>query len=224
MMATLTDSITANLADVRRRIDAACLRADRDPAGVTLVGVTKSVAPGAVAAAIDAGLTHCGENFVQEAEGRIAALNEHAGRVSWHFIGHLQTNKAAAALELFDIIESVDSLRLAEQLSRRATDILPILLEVNVGGEASKFGFAPDEVAQSVTLISRLPNLRLEGLMTVAPAGADARPVFRQLRDLAGANGLSQLSMGMTNDFETAIEEGATIVRVGRAIFGERRS
>src|SRR4051794_15990305 len=144
-MATRTDSIAANLADVRSRIQGACLRVGRDPAEVTLVGVTKSVAAATVAAAIDAGLTHCGENFVQEAEDRIASLGELAGGITWHFIGHLQTNKAPVALELFDMIESVDSLRLAEQLSRRATDILPILLEVNVGGEASKFGFAPNE-------------------------------------------------------------------------------
>ena len=218
-------TIADNIAAVRRHIEAAAIRADRDPAGVRLVGVTKGVAPERVQQAIDAGLLDFGENFVQEAEERIAALGDSARLATWHFIGHLQTNKAAAALNLFAIIQSVDSVRLAEQISRRATTSLRVLLEVNVAGEASKFGFAPAEAGRAIGRIGGLPNIDLAGFMTIAPAFTDpeaARPVFRELRELAQANGLSELSMGMTDDFEVAIEEGATMVRIGRAIFGER--
>jgi pyridoxal phosphate enzyme (YggS family) len=232
-------SIAANLEAVRSRIAAAAERAGHESSTVVLVAATKGVTPPRLAEALDAGLDHCGENIVQDAEERIAALGERAHAASWHFIGHLQSNKIAAALRLFDILESVDSIRLAEQLSRRAeapaqpdaSNMQPVasnvrvLLEVNVALEPSKYGFRPDEVATAISTISRLPNLTLEGLMTVAPAVADpeqVRPVFRELRQLAHANGLTKLSMGMTNDFEVAIEEGATSVRVGRAIFGER--
>ncbi|MGE0059640.1 MAG: YggS family pyridoxal phosphate-dependent enzyme [Dehalococcoidia bacterium] len=222
-------SVAANLDAVRARINAAAERAGRDPASITLVAATKGVDPVRLIEALDAGLDHCGENIVQDAEERIAALGPRAGGVTWHFIGHLQSNKAGAALNLFDILESVDSVRLAEQISRRAEAAakheVRVLLEVNVALEPSKYGFRPEEVPAAIATISRLPNLTLEGLMTVAPAVADpeqVRPVFRELRQLAQANGLSQLSMGMTNDFEVAIEEGATSVRVGRAIFGER--
>jgi pyridoxal phosphate enzyme (YggS family) len=218
-------SIAENIEAVRGRIAAAAGRAGRDPAGVRLVGAVKGVGGEALRAAMAAGLTDCGENVVQEAEARKASLGDAAGGVTWHFIGHLQTNKAKAALRLFDIIESVDSLRLAEQLNRHATARLPILLEVNMALETSKFGFAPSEVGSAVSAIAALPNLRLDGLMTVAPAAdnpEDVRPVFQSLRELAQVNGLTELSMGMTNDFEVAIEEGATMVRIGRAIFGER--
>jgi pyridoxal phosphate enzyme (YggS family) len=218
-------SVAANLEAVRTRMGAAAERAGRDPASVILVAATKGVAPERLAEALDAGLDHCGENIVQDAEERIAALGGRSNLATWHFIGHLQSNKVGAALRLFDILESVDSIRLAEQISRRAEIAVRILLEVNVALEPSKYGFRPDEVATAISTISQLPNLKLEGLMTVAPAVADpeqVRPVFRALRELARANGLGQLSMGMTNDFEVAIEEGATSVRVGRAIFGER--
>ncbi len=218
-------SVAANLTAVRARIDAAAQRAGRDPASVTLVAATKGVEPSRLLEALDAGLDHCGENIVQDAEDRIAALGPRAGEVTWHFIGHLQSNKVGAALHLFDILESVDSVRLAEQISRRAEAAARVLLEVNVALEPSKYGFRPEEVSAAIVTISQLPNLTLEGLMTIAPAVSDpeqVRPVFRELRQLAQAHGLSQLSMGMTNDFEVAIEEGATSVRVGRAIFGER--
>lgn len=225
-----TGAIETNLAAVRARIDAAALRAGRDPASVTLVAATKSVEPARVAEAITAGLRDCGENIVRDGQERIAALGDTAKLVTWHFIGHLQSNKSGAALEHFDIIHSVDSERLAQQLSRRAETIgrtARILLEVNVAAETSKYGFSPDEVGTAVSAISHLPNLQLEGLMTVAPAVPEAeqiRPVFRELRQLAEANSMKQLSMGMTDDFEVAIEEGATLVRIGRAIFGERPS
>ncbi len=234
-------TIAENLTWLRGRIAAAAERSGRDPAGVRLVGVTKGGLPGAaearaVAAAVEAGLRDLGENIVQGAErrrGEVAA----AAPVCWHFIGHLQTNKAKAAIEAFDIIQSVDSLRLAEVLDRRsalaqtrpgepASLRLPVLLEVNVGREPSKFGFAPDAVAAAVSAVGRLPNLELRGLMTVAPAGSGAaaavRPCFQSLRKLAAANGLTELSMGMTDDFEVAVEEGATIVRIGRALFDGR--
>jgi len=220
--------VAAQLAAVQARIAAAAARAGRDPADVTLVAATKSVAPARVAEAIHAGLRHCGENIVQDAQERIRALGEDARLATWHFIGHLQTNKAAAALNLFDIIQSVDSERLAQHLSRRAEALqrpVRIFLEVNVAAETSKFGFSPAEVATAVRSIAGLPALQLEGLMTVAPDVADpeqVRPVFRELHALARANDLRQLSMGMTSDFEVAIEEGATLVRIGRAIFGER--
>lgn len=218
-------SIAANLDAVRGRIRAAAGRAGRDPASVTLIAATKGVTPPRLLEALQAGLLNCGENIIQDAEERMRALGDAARGVTWHFIGHLQSNKAAAALELFDIIHSVDSERLAQHLSRRATRPARILLEVNVAAETSKFGFSPVEVGSAVAAVSRLPNLQIEGLMTVAPAARDpedVRPVFRELRDLAEANGLQQLSMGMTDDFEVAIEEGATMVRIGRAIFGER--
>jgi pyridoxal phosphate enzyme (YggS family) len=219
--------VASNIEVVRGRIAAAASRAGRDPAQVRLIGVVKSVRPEVVAAAIRCGLTDLGENFVQEAEERRAALGSLGSAATWHFIGHLQTNKTAAAIRLSDIIHSVDSLRLAQTLSRRAERDLPVLLEVNVGREASKYGFLPEEVDAAVRQIGCLPHLQLRGLMTIAPAVADAeqvRPLFRELHALAAAHGLAELSMGMTDDFEVAVEEGATMVRVGRALFGERPS
>jgi PLP dependent protein len=220
-------SVAANLEAVRDRIHSAAERADRSPSSVRLVGASsaaKGVTPEKLRAALEAGLTDFGENRVQEAEASIAALGSRAKDATWHFIGHLQTNKAAAAIHLFDIIQSVDSLRLAESLSRRASRPLQVLLEVNVAGEASKQGLSPAEVAPVGSRVANLPNLELTGLMTIAPMADDpelVRPVFRALRELAQANGLPQLSMGMTDDFEVAIEEGATFVRIGRAIFSE---
>jgi pyridoxal phosphate enzyme (YggS family) len=222
--------VAASLKAVRERIAAAADRAGRSPASVRLVGASsaaKGVTPERLRAALEAGLSDFGENRVQEAEASVAALGARAKEATWHFIGHLQTNKAAAAIDLFDIIQSVDSLRLAENLSRRAGRALQVLLEVNVAGEASKQGLWPGEVGQVVSRVANLPYLNLTGLMTIAPIADDpenVRPVFRELRELAEANGLPQLSMGMTDDFEVAIEEGATLVRIGRAIFGERPS
>ena len=144
---------------------------------------------------------------------------------TWHMIGHLQTNKIKTAIEIFDIIHSVDSLRLAEALSRRLTARLPVLLQVNVAGETTKNGFPLAEVMRAAEQIGRLPWLELKGLMTIAPLARDAeevRPVFRKLRQLRDAIGLVELSMGMSDDFEVAVEEGATMVRIGRAIFGQR--
>jgi pyridoxal phosphate enzyme (YggS family) len=220
-------SIAENIAGLRARIDAAAARAGRDPGCVRLVGasaISKGVSDAAVLEALEAGLTDFGENWLQEAEERIERMAAKIDRrATWHFIGHVQRNKAAGVLKLFDIIHSVDSLRLAQRMSERAERPARILLEVNASGEASKFGFAPSELAEAIATIGRLPNLELAGLMTMAPQvenPEDTRPVFRTLRELAAANGLSELSMGMTEDFEVAVEEGATMVRLGRAIFG----
>jgi len=216
-------TIAERVAHVRQRVERAAERAGRSPTEVTIVAVSKGFPPSAIDEAVIAGITDVGENRVQEAAAKITALR--GLPVTWHLVGHLQTNKAKTALELFDIIHSVDSLHLAEALSHRAQRPLPILLEVNAAGEASKFGFPPGEVADAAQAIARLPHLDLRGLMTVAPFVSDpetVRPVFRELRRLRDALGLRELSMGMTDDFEVAIEEGATLVRIGRAIFGER--
>ncbi len=227
----MTTDLADNIQRVQERIRAAALRAGRSPAEITLVPVTKTVPPATIRAAYDLGLRVFGENRVQEAQAKVAALSDLPG-LHWHLVGHLQRNKAKVALGLFEVIHSVDSLRLAETLSRLATEAgrrTPVLLEVNVAGEASKFGFAPAELRDAVPAIAALPGLSIWGLMTVAPLVADpetVRPVFRQLRlwrdELARshpAHPWSHLSMGMTDDFEVAIEEGATMVRIGRAIF-----
>ncbi len=217
--------IADNLMRVRERIAAACCRAGRSPEEVTLVGISKGFPVEAVADAYAAGLRDVGENRVQEAVSKIETLAVRGVRPRWHLVGHLQTNKAKTAIDLFAILHSVDSLRIAEALSRRASEPVPILLEVNVAREASKFGFAPEELASALSAIAKLPNLDVRGLMTVAPQTDDTetvRPVFRRLRELRDALGLRELSMGMTDDFEVAVEEGATMVRVGRAIFGAR--
>jgi pyridoxal phosphate enzyme (YggS family) len=218
--------IQANIREVQRRITQACERSLRSLGEITLVAVTKGVETSAIRAAFDSGIRDFGENRVQEAEGKIAQLSDLKPAVTWHMVGHLQSNKAKAAVELFDIIHSVDSVRLAEILSRRAQKTLPVLLEVNVSGEVTKAGFSLGELVVAVKEIGQLPNLKLMGLMTVAPVTTEpeaVRPVFRKLRELRDSLGLKHLSMGMTDDFEVAIEEGATMLRIGRAIFGERR-
>ena len=218
--------IAANLQDVQGRIARACERSHRSPDGMTLVAVTKGVEAQAIKAAFDCGIRHFGENRVQEAEDKIAQLSDLRPNVTWHMVGHLQSNKAKRAVDLFDIIHSVDSVRLAEILSRRVQKTLPVLLEVNVSGEATKGGFSVEEIAAAVGEIRQLPNLKVMGLMTMAPFVIDSeevRSVFRKLRELRDSLGLEHLSMGMTDDFEVAVEEGATMLRIGRAIFGERR-
>jgi pyridoxal phosphate enzyme (YggS family) len=224
--------LDANLKAVQQRIEAACARAGRDPASVTLVAVTKSQPPDVVCAAAALGLSLFGENKVQEAKAKIPLC---PGRLRWHMVGHLQTNKCRDAAELFAMVESVDSLHLAEELNQRADQTaktLPVLLEVNAVGEASKFGCRPDQLLADLAHINALPRLEIHGLMTVPPWTLDpekVRPVFRQMRELKqcceqllGAP-LPHLSMGMTGDFEVAIEEGATMVRIGTALFGPRR-
>jgi pyridoxal phosphate enzyme (YggS family) len=218
--------IAANLRDVKGRIARACERSHRSPDEITLVVVTKEVGVSAIRAAFDCGIRDFGENRVQEAEDKIAQLSDLRPDVTWHMVGHLQSNKARTAVELFDIIHSIDSVRLAEILGRRVEKTFPVLLQVNVSGEATKSGFAVNEVGMAVGEIRQLPNLKVMGLMTIAPFVADPeedRPVFRKLRELRDSLGLEHLSMGMTDDFEVAVEEGATMLRIGRAIFGERR-
>jgi len=204
----------------------ACERSRRSVDEITLVAITKGFEAQVVRAALDSGIRDFGENRVQEAEEKIAQLKDLRPAVTWHMVGHLQSNKAKVAVGLFDIIHSVDSIKLAEILNRRAEKPLTVLLEVNVSGEVTKTGFSLGELAAAAKEIAQLTNLNLMGLMTVAPFVPDpeeVRPVFRKLRELRDSLGLKQLSMGMTDDFEVAIEEGATMLRVGRAIFGDRR-
>lgn len=223
--------LEANLKAVQQRIEAACARAGREPGSVTLIAVTKTQPPEVVCAAAALGLCLFGENKVQEAKAKISAC---PGRLRWHMVGHLQTNKCRDAVGLFQMVQSVDSLYLAEELNKRAEQAaktLPVLLEVNAVGEASKFGGCPDQLLADLSRINALPRLEIHGLMTVPPWALDpekVRPVFRQMRELKerceqilGAP-LPHLSMGMTGDFEVAIEEGATMVRIGTALFGSR--
>jgi pyridoxal phosphate enzyme (YggS family) len=192
---------------------------------VTLIGVSKTHPAEAVALAFEAGLRDFGENRVQEGSAKAAELAALGMNPAWHLVGHLQTNKVRAALDAFAILHAVDSERLLGRIATAAQRPVSVFIEVNVAGEATKFGVAPGELPALLRCAGSLPNVTVEGLMTVAPrAGVaeEARPVFRALRDLAEGNGLSKLSMGMSDDFEIAIEEGATHIRVGRAIFGER--
>lgn len=226
------------LAAVEKRIVAACRRAGRDRSEVTLVGVTKTVTFADVVAASASGLHKFGENRVQEAAAKIAAAREKALAVEWHLIGHLQTNKAKDAAALFEVIQSVDSVRLAEALQKHAEKLqrrLEVFAQVNTSAEASKFGVAPAEAVRLAREIAAFPNLHLGGLMTIGALTEDVdkvRVCFRMLRRLHAEilalqlpnTTMRHLSMGMTDDFEIGIEEGATIVRVGRAIFGERTS
>ncbi|HLA19638.1 MAG TPA: YggS family pyridoxal phosphate-dependent enzyme [Dehalococcoidia bacterium] len=220
-------TIAERVEAVRLQIAAACQRSGRSPEEVTIVAVTKGFPPEAVREWFAAGLSHFGENRVQEAQAKLPLLADLTPRPTWHMVGHLQTNKVKTVLGLFDIIQSVDSLHLAQEISRRAPQSVrvPVLLEVNVGGEVTKYGFAPDDLPAAAGQVRALPGLEVRGLMTVAPVAGDpqeARPVFRRLRELGASLGLRELSMGMSDDFQVAVEEGATIVRIGRAIFGER--
>ena len=224
--------IEAARAAVQSRIDAAAGRAGRDPAGVQLVAVTKTVPPERIRAAVSAGLKTLGENRVQEALEKQLLVPG----ARWHLIGPLQSNKARRALETFEVIESVDSLDLAERLARVAADarpgrVAPILLQVNVDADPAKAGFGTADLERDLPAILALPGLRIDGLMTIGRQVSEpeaARPTFAALRELSArlraANPAlgPELSMGMTDDFEIAVEEGATIVRVGRAIFGAR--
>jgi pyridoxal phosphate enzyme (YggS family) len=228
------DELSERIRQVRARIAEAAERSGRSAEAVTLVAVTKTVPVERVRLAYEAGLRVFGENRVQEAREKISALAS-LPLIHWHLIGHLQTNKVARAVELFEMVQSVDSVHLAEALNRSAEargKRLPVLLEVNVGGEASKEGVRPEELAQLAGAVVRLPYLEVQGVMTVAPYTSqpeEVRPVFRRLRELGdemrerfpGA-AWQHLSMGMSEDYAVAIEEGATMVRLGRALFGER--
>jgi pyridoxal phosphate enzyme (YggS family) len=217
--------IRRNLEGVRERVARAAERAGRRPEDVLLIGVSKTVPVERVRLGVEAGLAALGENRVQEAKEKIKVL----GRpVPWHLIGHLQTNKVRDAIELFDVIHSLDRVELAQELERRAATrgrVVEALLEINVAGEPSKSGFAPDALDAGLQTIGGLTHVRVRGLMAIPPIverAEDARPSFQTLRRLAERHGLKELSMGMSADFEVAIEEGATMVRVGTAIFGAR--
>ncbi len=222
-------SIAENIAEVRKRIAAACERAGRSAETVLLLPVSKGHPAEAVEEAARLGFRVFAENKVQEAKAKIPQCSS---RLQWHMIGHLQSNKARDAVQMFSMIESIDSLSLAQEVNKWAEKLrrrIPILVEVNTGGEGSKYGFKPGEIP--IEEINALPRLEVQGLMTVAPytpTPERVRPYFRQLRDLKdecssrlGAP-LPHLSMGMSGDFEVAIEEGATIVRIGTALFGPR--
>jgi hypothetical protein len=224
-------SLADNLEIVQQRIKAACERAGRKRDSVLLLAVSKTHPPETIRAAADCGQVFFGENKVQEARAKIPLC---PGKLRWHFIGHLQSNKCRDAVELFELIQSVDSLPLAREINKRAEQAakrMPVLLEVNVAGEASKFGYAPEKLLAELKELNALPRLELHGLMTVPPWTAEpeqGRPHFRRLRELKEQAGtvlgapMPHLSMGMSDDFEIAIEEGATIVRIGTALFGPR--
>ena len=227
-------SVKENLEKVRERLARAARRAGRSPEDVLLVAVSKTVPVERIREGVAAGLTVLGENRVQEAKEKIQALGRVA--VSWHLVGHLQTNKVKDALALFDLIHSLDRLSLAEELDRRAQAArgrADVLVQVNVAEEASKGGFSPEELRPALETLSRLSGLRVRGLMAIPPEPQeleDSRPHFKTMRTLFESARawrlpgleLEALSMGMSADFEVAIEEGATIVRVGTAIFGPR--
>jgi PLP dependent protein len=218
-------SIEQNIRELQRRIARACDRAGHSPDEVTLVAVTKTVDVSAIEAAFNAGIRHFGESRVQEAKPKIEQLRKLKPGITWHMVGHLQTNKAKTAADIFDIIHSIDSLKLAETLNNCSQKKLPILIQVNVSAEVTKSGFQILEVNEAVKQIGKLANLDIQGLMTIGPwidNAEEVRPVFRRMRQLRDSLGLRHLSMGMSDDFEVAIEEGATLVRIGRAIFGER--
>jgi pyridoxal phosphate enzyme (YggS family) len=224
--------LASNIAELQERIGAACARAGRVAGSVTLMAVSKTHPPAAVAEAAAAGLRVFGESKIQEARLKIPQC---PGHLRWHFIGHLQSNKCREAVELFSMIQGVDSLALAREINKRADQAaktMPVLLEVNVAGEASKFGYQPEALLAEWAELNALSRLEIHGLMTIPPYATDpekARPHFRRLRELKGrceellGAPLPQLSMGMSGDFEVAIEEGATIVRIGTALFGKRQ-
>ncbi len=211
--------------EVERRIEAAARRAGRDRAGITLIAVTKTLPSSLIREAYEAGLRAFGENYIQEFERKRPELEGLTG-ARFHFIGHLQSNKATRAVELFDAIETVDSAKLARRLNDAAGHELETMIEVKLSGEEAKSGARPEDLPALIEAIRECPNLRLAGLMTMPPWSDDpeqSRPYFRRLRELAGRCGLPNLSMGMSHDLEVAIEEGATHVRVGTALFGSRK-
>jgi len=226
-------SLTGNLALIQQRISAACARAGREASSVTLLAVSKTHPPEAIREAVEAGQLWFGENKIQEAKAKIPLC---PGRARWHFIGHLQSNKVRDAVELFEMIQGVDSLAIAREISKRASQsakTMPLLLEVNVAGEGTKFGYQPAQLLADLNELNALPKIEIHGLMAIPPYTTipeKARPYFQRLRQLKTeceqilGVPLPQLSMGMSGDFEVAIEEGATIVRVGTALFGERLS
>jgi PLP dependent protein len=222
-------TIAENLAEVNKRIEEAARRAGRSASDVTLITVTKTIDVPRIQEAISAGATDLGENYVQEAVDKWQELAPDSAR--WHFIGHLQSNKAKQAVEMFSTIQSVDSLYLAEEIGRRAIareTVMDILIEVRISGEESKFGVSPEDALYFAGEVAKIGGIRLQGFMGMAPFTADpkeARPYFARLKRLWDKLPEEQrhwLSMGMSHDFEVAIEEGSNMVRIGTAIFGRR--
>jgi len=226
--------IRDNLFYLKERIARACAKIGRDPATITLVAVTKTRTAREIRETLEAGVTDIGENRIQEAVIKYEELitSELAARtIKWHMVGHLQTNKVKEAVRIFDLIHSVDSIRLAQEIDKQAArinKIQDILIEVKTSPEATKFGLKPDELVRIIEEIAKLKNINMNGLMTIAPVAEypeESRPYFKMLRELKDKinpltnNQLTVLSMGMTDDFEVAIEEGADIIRLGRAIF-----
>ena len=234
--ALAVQTLRERFADVRARVDAAARRSNRSPEQVTLIAIGKTHPAEMLREGLSAGITDFGENRVQEAEGKIAELGRTAAR--WHLVGHLQTNKAGRAVKLFDCIHSLDSVDLAERLDRlclaQGRGELPVLIQIDLGGEETKTGIEPGELPELLGALGKCQRIRLIGLMTLPPFFENpdcARPYFKTLRELRDelqsqghfGESAGDLSMGMSHDFEIAIEEGATMVRVGTAIFGERR-
>jgi len=230
----MAKNIAANIKEIRHRIAVTTARCGRDPYTIKLMAVTKTVSSEHVKEAINEGITMFGENYVQEAKDKIAAVGEN---VQWHMIGHLQTNKAKYVVQLFDYVQSVDRIELARELDKRARLAgykINVLVEVNISGEQTKSGIAAEDTPELIKNVAALENISVRGLMTMPPYFENpetSRPYFRALRNLSQQITLArikgvqmkELSMGMTDDFEIAVEEGATIVRIGRAIFGERK-
>jgi pyridoxal phosphate enzyme (YggS family) len=231
-----SEALSERVAKVRRRLETCAIRAGRDPSEVKLVAVSKMHPAETLLRAIEAGVTDLGENKIQEADTKIRKVGRDAAR--WHLIGHLQANKARRAVMLFDLIHSLDSTQLALRLDRICGEVgrvaLPVLIQVDLGGEETKSGVSESELPELISAVSDCQYLRLRGLMTLPPFLDDVeqvRPYFRRLRKLrdelnsrgAFSGGVGELSMGMSHDYEVAIEEGATFVRVGTAIFGERQ-
>ncbi|OPY12904.1 MAG: hypothetical protein A4E66_00977 [Syntrophus sp. PtaB.Bin001] len=228
------EDIRNNIEMIQERIARAARQSGRNRSEIRLMAVTKTVDESRIRYALEAGIDLCGENYIQESRAKVEAIGSPP---QWHMIGHLQTNKAKYAVRLFDMVQSVDRLELAIELDRRSRSagrILPILIEVNSGGELTKSGVAPEEAISLIRKIAPLENLSIQGLMTMPPwfeNPESARPYFAALRTLRNRIAeeridrvsLRELSMGMTDDYEVAIEEGSTIIRIGRGIFGERK-
>lgn len=226
----MDETIAENLLGIRKRMESAAERSGRDPRKITLVVATKGVSLDRIREAVAAGASVLGENRVQEALYKIKAVK---GRIEWHFIGNLQKNKVKQAIGMFDLIHSLDNLELAQEMNRRAEQAgirQRVLIQINVSRESSKHGVLPERANDLVRETTALPHLELEGLMTIPPPSVDpqeSRPYFRRLSEILDAQRqagrpLDELSMGMSSDFEVAIEEGATLIRIGTAIFGPR--
>lgn len=218
--------IKDNLLKISERIKALCSRINKEVASISIIAVSKNRSVEQIRQIVDAGIINIGENRVQEATIKYKAFRAHSA-IKWHLVGHLQTNKVKEAVKIFDLIQSVDSLRLAREIDQQANKIdkiQDILVQVNTSAEATKYGFDPSEVIEALKEIKELKNISVKGLMTIGLLVDDpekARPCFKKLREIGDKTGLEILSMGMSDDFEIAIEEGANMIRIGRGIFDE---